>query len=375
MRLDQLPGIDAIEPELLRSYLRSQGWRLDQEVAPDIYAYSLPAGSERVQVDVVGRQYRDFRKRTAELVEMLAQIQGCSPLALLEDLSTPEGDVIEVRLESELTRSGTIPLADAVRIRQAQQGLLLSAAHAALKPMPHYPRLSRREAVELLSRCREGQTARGSYLTRLIIPVEPLVGQVAIESLGRQAVQVLVQAARISAQAVNADRSEALLESHRQGVSANFLSSLADLAPPGEQGRLDLRVRWSRNRPAPEPAAPIQIERWAFEHFRSAALTLKARNPERGVRLEGYVVKLSRPPGAGQGSAVMMASIDDGSLREVLVPLSEGPYNDALEAHRRQQPVEVFGTLQQAGRRLVLREPAGLRPLQTDDEDLSLEEA
>ena len=279
MRLDQLPGIDAIEPEILCGYLHSQGWSLEGELAPDIHTYSLQVGSEHVQVDVVGRRYRDCHKRTAELVELIAQIQGRSPLALLEELSTPEGDALEVRLESEAACSGTVPLADAIRIRQAQRGLLLAAAHSVLQPRSYYPHLSRREAVELLSRCRERPTAQGCYQTRLIVPVEPLVGQASVASLGRQTVQMLMQAAQISAQAVNADRAEVLLESYHQGVSANFLDSLADLVLLGDQGRLDLRVRWSRNRSLPEQIAPIQIECWAFEHFCLEAANLKARNP------------------------------------------------------------------------------------------------
>ena len=178
-----------------------------------------------------------------------------------------------------------------------------------------------------------------------------------------------MQAARISAHAVDSDNSEALLDAHRGGVSANFLNSLADLAPPGEDGHLDIGVCWARNRPSPSPAAPVHIERWAFDHFRAAAHALKEKNPERGFQLEGYIVRLSRSRDAERGAIVVLAEVQPGQTRKVHIQLSPEQYQRALDGHRDQHPVEVFGTLQQTGRRLTLLDPTGLRVLPEDFEE------
>ena len=63
----------------------------------------------------------------------------------------------------------------ALKLRQGARTLLLAAAHSVVAPRPWFPRLSRNEAVGLLSQVQEAQTHRGSFVMRWLVPVEPVV--------------------------------------------------------------------------------------------------------------------------------------------------------------------------------------------------------
>ena len=69
--------------------------------------------------------------------------------------------VEEVSAEAE---AGILPLDHAARVVTGMRRLLLAAAHSVLLPRAYHPRLSRAEAEEFVSRCRLGQTERGSFV-------------------------------------------------------------------------------------------------------------------------------------------------------------------------------------------------------------------
>ena len=50
--------------------------------------------------------------------------------------------------------------------------MLLSEAHSVLVPQPYHPRMSRSEAEDFLSRCRLGQTDRGSFVLTVACPLD-----------------------------------------------------------------------------------------------------------------------------------------------------------------------------------------------------------
>jgi hypothetical protein len=354
VRLDQLPSIAGLDPATVRQFLRSRGWVYQRETLPGVHEYAIERAERRWLIDVPTLDYGDFARRMAELVELLAQVHSVPVLTLLDDLASPPGDVLELAVVSAAVRDGTVPLADAVRIRQAQRDLILSAAHATLEPRPYFPRMSRREAVELTERCREGQTARGSYRTRLIIPVDPQVGQSDIEPFGRRVALTLVGAVDHAVQAVGTDRMADLLTSHERGVSANLLQSLAQLAPPGDDGYTELSLRWSPTRPAPASTPRMRIEPWVFPYFRDAARSLRASSPEAGHCLEGYVVRLAREPDAEAGQIVVLESTEDEGVRKVQVNLGRESYGLAVEAHRTGGRVRIYGTLRRGRRTLEL---------------------
>ncbi|MDY7229404.1 hypothetical protein [Hyalangium rubrum] len=311
--------------------------------------------------------FSDYTLRMAELIDVLSQSEHRPFMEILNDLLNPPGDRIRFRLFSESTRSGSIPLDDSIRLRQAAKQIFLAAAHSALKPQRHFARLAQAPALELLQECRETQTERGSYVTSLLVPVTPSVGDVELEApYARRVTQTLMGALGETARSVEAGEPGTLLERAGVGISSNFLAALAELRPTGERSFIQIDVNWSRARPAPKvERSMVKFEQGVFGMFDEAARSLRETTPVTGLEVEGFVIRLERPErDTDQPGEVMIATELEGyGSAKVHVRLSAPAYSQAADAHRDGRRVRVLGTLAKTGRRFELREPSGFEIL------------
>jgi len=368
MNLLDLPGLDAIRPEDAQQYLKSAGWkRSDERRYPGsvVYARPAPRGGEVTVQLVVDPTLADYKRRTAELVEVLAAFERRSPLDVVSDLLLPPSDVLRCRVHSDAVQSGFISLDDAIRIRQAEKQLLLACAHSEIEPRNHFPRLAQAEAVELLRSCREGPSARGSYVTTLVVPVDPAVGQLTIEPFARRVTRRLMEALGETARLCETQDTEGLLSRAKLGISANFLLALAELRPQGERSFVELGVTWSRARPAPVmERAQVRFSEGVFGLLAGAGQALRDRSPTPGVEVEGFVVRLARGAEEARGEIVVAAALGDrAGTSMVHVDLEGKDYAAAIDAHKYGLRVRVSGTLTVERRRLSVVRHAGLEVL------------
>ena len=179
MKVDLRTELRAVSPVTLQERLRSRGW---QQYAVTPYAIVYRRGDDELDVPLRA-DYADYARRVEELLDVLAALEGVQPSEILESLIQAEGDILAVRVESPLTATGTIPFADSLRIRQGMKTMVLAAAHSALSSQPWFARLTQKEPLTLLAGLQEGQTKRGSFTMRCIVPVEPPIGQLTSRSL------------------------------------------------------------------------------------------------------------------------------------------------------------------------------------------------
>jgi hypothetical protein len=366
MNVSLVPGIDAIRPSDVQQYLRNRGWSPRSAPREDEveYVHSLKDTFVKIRV-LLDPSFSDYALRMAELIDVLARVEGRSFLEILNDLLIPPGDRIRFRIFSESTRSGTISLEDSIRLRQATKQLVLASAHAALKPQRHFARLAQAPALELLQECRETQTERGSYVASLLVPVTPPVGSLELEEpYARRVTQTLMGALVETAGSIEAGEPGILLERAQVGVSSNFLAALAEMRPSGERSFVEIDMSWSRERPAPRlPRANVRFEQGVFGMFTEAARALRETTPVTGQEIEGFVVRLERPEKDEPGEVVIAAQLEDYGSAKVHVRLSAPAYALAANAHRDGLRVRVLGTLTKTGRRFELREPSGFEVL------------
>ncbi|MGM0575278.1 MAG: hypothetical protein ACQEXJ_06070 [Myxococcota bacterium] len=377
MNVVDLPGLAAIRPSDVQQFLRSRGWELAEERSHGVLVYTRELnGHGEIPLELpTNTRLPDYAKRLGEAVEILAAVEKTPLPHLVDELSIPPADIVQFRLQSDLVGSGTIPVDDGIRIRQAQKNLLLAAAHSVLEPRPHFPRMSQAKPMELLGHCREGQTARGSYLTRILVPVEPGVGKLPLEDpFGRQVTRMLGRALAEAHELAHRGDFEALVERAQCGLSANFLRALAELQPQGERSSLEVGVRWSRaRRPPGDAMGPVRFEEGVFPAFSSAATALREQTPSPHYELEGYVQRLDREPpddAARPGTVVLVTTLEDRpGTSKVWVELSPDHYQKAVDAHREARQVRLVGTLQRERRRYWLREATGLEVLPAEDDE------
>lgn len=362
MKIDLRSELRVLSPVTLQEQLRSRGWQ-QQGVTPSVVVYRR--GNEELDVPLRA-DFADYARRVEELLDVLAALEGVRPTELLESLIQPEGDTLALRVESPTTETGTIPLEDSLRIRQGMKAMVLAAAHSALSPQPWFARLSQRDPMALLAGVREGQSQRGSYTMRCIVPVSPPVGQLDIEApYGRTVTRLLLGALESVQQVRSRGDREGLLQLHDKGVSGNLLQALATMSPPGGSGALEVSVSWARSRPAPSgDTTRIYFPSQAFDGLMEAAFAMRDRFRTKGFEVTGYVTRLDQ--GVGQqrqsGGGVVVIAPTEGDARElgnVSVRLTQADYLEAIEAHKEGARVHVLGTLEKTGRRWMLSDPTG----------------
>ncbi|MDX2054235.1 MAG: hypothetical protein SFV15_17675 [Polyangiaceae bacterium] len=374
MNLDLREVARSLSPVTLQEQLRSRGWNVehDRQDAQGVVVYRR----DGVELDVpVRTDFADYARRVEELVGLLAELEKVKPTELLDTLLQPAGDVLALRVHSEATATGTIPLEDSLRLRQGTKTLLLAAAHSVLSAQAWFPRLSRTEAVELLSSVHEGQSQRGSFTTRFIVPVDPVVGQLSLddEPYGRRVTKLLLRALDGVRRVRSLGAYDGLLELQKDGVSGNLLGALASMAPPGGTGSLELSMSWARNRRAPEGV--VSVVRFSGEALAGldvAAEAMRSQEKSKGFEVVGYVTRLDREKRERDADGEIVIAPTDGEARElgrVSVQLDANSYADAIQAHKEGRRVRVIGTLQKSGRRWILTEASAFEKQQDDPDE------
>lgn len=364
MNRDLEAQLRAVSPQAVREHLLSKGWTLAQDLSERFGV--LLFTKEDLTLDLpLDPELADFSRRLLELLEPLAALEAVSVPQLLAELSGPAGDVLSVRVVSEATAGGTLPLLDALRVREGVKNLLLAAAHSALSPQPYFPRMSRLEAVNLLNSVHEGQTQRGSFIARFIVPVAPSVGVPLFPELPdaelpfprrvtTRLMQTLEGVRRVRARGEYGP----LLQMSGEGVSANLLTALEGMSLTSGPGALELSMRWSRNRAAPSGVSgAVKLSQDALVGLGAVANELKGQAALQNFDVTGYVSHLTRqgedPTVPGDAVLVPIGG-DLGDLSRIHVNLPPDLYAVALEAHRRGRLVRAVGTLGRRGRRWSL---------------------
>lgn len=364
MNHDLRSQLRAVSPQAVREHLLSKGWALTQDLSERFGV--LLFSKDDLTLDLpLDPELADFARRMLELLESLAASEAVSVPQLLGELSGPAGDVLSVRVISEATAGGTLPLVDALRVREGVKNLVLAAAHSALSPQPFFPRMTRVEAVNLLNSVHEGQTQRGSFIARFIVPVAPSVGVPLFPELPdaelpfprrvtTRLMQTLESVRRVRARG----EYDPLIGMSGEGVSANLLTALEGMSLTSGPGALELSMRWSRNRAAPPGVlGAVKLSQDALTGLGAVANELKGQAALQNFDVIGYVSHLTRQgedPTVPGDAVIVPIGGELGELSRIHVNLPPDAYQVALEAHKTGRVVRAVGMLVRRGRRWSL---------------------
>ena len=220
---------------------------------------------------------------------------------MLDHLLLPPADILFFREMSQDAEAGSLPFEHAVRMINGTKRLLLSAAHSVLVPQAYHPRLSRSEAEEFVTRCRLGQTDRGSFVLSIACPLDLVVTLPGLKTdpFNRQVTQLLVGSLDALAQAADSGKADDLLDPARNsGLSANLCESLLLLRPNGDQATLSVTVTWSRALlpPSGKSSHRVHLRQDSFEVAELLAPRLRTIPIARVARFVGFVDVLRGQP-------------------------------------------------------------------------------
>lgn len=353
----------AIRPEALLRYLIVNGWietrRIENELI--VFGKTNSVGKNFLVWMPITDQFSDYASMVARLVKTIAEVEDKSELQILDDLQTVAlGDIVRVRTFDPLdAHDHTLLFVDGRTLLSRIRLMAVAAASSVLNKRPVHPRRPASEVNKFIRSLRLGQTERGSFLLRLIVPIEEQIEQYAlihgmpkVTPFSRRAVIELIRSLRALKEAAedNRDRGRFVFNSFvsvvNSGVSANLCESLISSEEDETTVKpMEVSVTWSYALPSDNiSGSPILFDSSVIPYIRQAAKEFRAKNPE-VTTIKGWVNILERDTQhLGPGSIRVLASID-GKPRSVRMILESQAYDIAIDAHKKGETVTVTGTL------------------------------
>ena len=166
---------ESLRPQDVGHYLTSRGWEVSAYESSERAAIYRQRSLGDVEVVLPNRRsLGDYALRMSDLVETLAIIEDRPIVEILNDLSSPAGDLLRLSVASSLATLGNLPLEYGIQLFRGGLDLLLSAACSTTRPRAFHPEKPLKQASDFIHRCRLGQTEGGNnFVAKIITPVPP----------------------------------------------------------------------------------------------------------------------------------------------------------------------------------------------------------
>jgi len=378
MKVDilDLDAFTALEPYDIEGYLLHNAWQRERSEPGQVSVWSKTNDGERYRVWLpLDYKLGDFVESIARTVKTVAQAENRSQLSILEDLDTVAiGDVVRVRSFDELNKeSSTLPIYDGISLLEQAKNLLTAAANSAHQVRPVHPAKKNNVVNDFVSNLRLGQTERGSYIIKLVSPLQSkqlsIPGIPAPIPFARDAVAELLNALN-ALRAVSEDNFkrgrfifELFEEAVQDGVSANLCEAVLPQSGLSQYRPLEVAVSWSFKLEVPpkQPPTLLEIPAQYMRYIAEAARVFREKNPE-PYQISGYVVALRKEN--NEPGIVTVAAVIDERQRKVRIELTDEDYHRAIYAHENELEIICSGDLTQPGRLYRLDNPRNLRVLE-----------
>jgi hypothetical protein len=310
----------------------------------------------------------DLSEAVWEVAEKMSEYLGESVQSILTGMQQTWSDVLRFTISSGRSSDRGLPLEFATAVLDGAQQLINSAAHTALRPQLHHPRLGRSEAEIMLKKSEFQQTEQGSFILKVACPVDATENQGALPlddenaSLVRRATIVIERAISRIVTAIEEDSLANLIDQIRQEktplISANFCEALTQFNDKELENSLDFAVEWASARPRLGNQFRSQVVRLQPNYFRfvsEIADSLRALSEDEKDSFVGTVEKLhGEIEDDGHRAGEVILNLFQPETNEVIkarAMLTTEQYALAIEAHREGLAlIEITGTLK-SGRR------------------------
>jgi len=219
----------SVEPDHFMRWMHTHGWVDDRIQQRDVRRFVPGEGEGPVVLVPTKPAYGDYALDVYRATRTIAKSNDSSWQALLQRLVNPKGDVLRMRFHTPDNQTQTIPLTEAIRVRQETRRMLLSMAHSKDKPQrTRHPKLSSKAFVD---QCLEAPAEAGSYVTPIVLPAD---------SANRKITDMLLHTL-----ATVRDPEFSPQKEYRLGVTSNFLEALSELGSDERGTNLEITLDWA----------------------------------------------------------------------------------------------------------------------------------
>jgi hypothetical protein len=265
-------------------YATTHGWKSVSGSKRRIWLFSHPDHS-LVQLQIPMDTDEDTPLAILEVAMRVAEVENRSIDSVIADLEATGADVLRLCAVSEEFHGPSIPVERALGLLNGTRQLLSGAACSVVNPVLHYGRTDSKEARQLLSGMKMGQTELGSNAVKLLCPldaVQALPTRNNAEPFVRSATTLVMGATSSLVRAIEQGTVDDLLEKQCSSrkpplISSNFCKGLLDLIGAQDQGQIILSMTWGSLDQLPVPKVPATVHLLVDYHRKIEAVYRRLR--------------------------------------------------------------------------------------------------
>jgi hypothetical protein len=347
--------LKSIKPNFLKNYALSSGWERVGELPNKFFIYKHIVNGNQllVPVDVT---FDDYYRRISDALEVIAAVEKRPITSILNDVFTPNVDVIRYRLVGQEYENGTAPLGEGLSLISGSKKSLFVSALQVQSPKKFYKRLRNSEAEDFLNKCRLGQTERGSFITTLVCPIgirtpeqtnllnEPNQTE-PYATFTRKVTANFLKGLYLIKKAIDDDNLDVLKEGDIPLISSNFCDAIVEMKPQNMNSSLDVGIKFSTKDSIPPINGIVSLRADYFSEIEQISRGLR---PQFESETETIFAKvdacLGQPNEYGEMEGeVTLTFIDEDIQAKAKVNLTASHYQMAVEAHRTNRYVKIVG--------------------------------
>lgn len=362
----------AISSDQLRAYLQIKHWREDGKIRSVATVWHR-ADDEDAEVLLPISHVKDYRQRMRDALQAVATFEARDVPELLKEVKQLFANVIAVRVISEDTNDGTIPINDGVLLIAKAKELLSAAARSLHAKRKQFTRGAPKETKDYLETLLLGQTEVGSYVVNVIAPVQAIPSGLELATpipMAQAITSSLVSGLAALEKASGEYQDDGDFSDFDAAVLAGASSNMCDalLGFSGEKHSRNFEITVTT---APSPLFEENPKTFVFDRKRVEVLE-KATNYYKGDyvladrRLTGYITKLSRPKDETSRTITIDAIVGDVE-RKVQVELTGDEYHMAVLAHDENKMVRIEGDVHVKSKSAQLLNPRNFGVIEIDD--------
>ena len=373
-------GIYNITAASMDRYLQLNGWTRNYDFANrNMMVYTSRNNSPKTIAIPASEEFDDFYSIVSNVIELLQKKEKRPANEIIKDITTTFIDRLEIRVISEITEDGKIPLEYAADCVEGLKELILYSVCAEQSARPICYRATE-YAKSLLNKFKLAQTEKGSFILNVDIQVvdenneqtvldgcecdvpTPFEHKV-IERIGTAIGQV---DAIVQNQCQLSETAETAFE---DGITANMCDAFLKMRPVSDADKVTTTIRFASsltNRTG--QVKRIEMRANHFLVIDELSKIYRDKVAIQDVNLTGIIRSLSkRTESDSDLKTIRLYTTFNGSPRTVTISLSDAQYRIACDAHRDGLEVSVSGELDMSERYWVMNNVTNFLPLTQGD--------
>lgn len=338
----------------LEEYLTLKGWeRAIQFKNKNLMVFDSEIFGARIAIPS-SEKFDDFESSFCNILETIASFEERNEKEILKEIMTSYNNIIEIRVVSDSSKNGKLPLSYASDCVKGLKDLILYSTCAEENPQPVCYRPTDR-SKRIIDNFKLGQTEKGSFIFNIEAQVEDtknkqmVITEYEVWPFEYRVIQRLEKAfEQIDKVAIDEEKISNLTEDgYLHGATANMCEALLKLKPENEQVKIFTTIRYASTitkAVGKKDCAILDSKHfWVMDEI---SKIYRDKTLYQDVVLTGIVTSLAKKEHDHIiRNTIRFTTMFDKRFRSISVSLSDKDYRLACDAHRDGVEVQISGEL------------------------------